>query len=72
MGIGGSILLLAAGAIVLFALDVATPGWVDLDLVGWILVGAGALGLIVALALASRRAGAPPEPTYQDGEPRLP
>jgi hypothetical protein len=46
MGIGGSIFLIVAGAILTFALHLRV-GWLDLDLVGWIMVGAGLLGLIV-------------------------
>jgi hypothetical protein len=45
MGIGASIMLLALGAILTFALDVQV-GWLDLDVVGWILMAAGAIGLI--------------------------
>jgi Domain of unknown function (DUF6458) len=46
MGIGGSIFLIVAGAILTLALHLRV-GWLDLDLVGWIMVGAGLLGLIV-------------------------
>jgi Na+/proline symporter len=45
VGIGASVLLIAIGAILTFALNVSV-GWLDLDIVGWILMGAGALGLI--------------------------
>jgi len=45
MGIGASILLLAVGAIFTFALNVQV-GWLDLDVVGWVLMLAGAVGLI--------------------------
>ena len=45
MGIFASVLLIAAGAILTFALNVSV-GWLDLDVVGWILMGAGALGLL--------------------------
>ena len=46
MGIGVSIFLLAVGAILTFALNVSVAG-IDLDVVGWILMAAGALGLII-------------------------
>jgi hypothetical protein len=60
MGIGASIFLIAVGAILTFALDLNVSG-VDLDIVGWILMGVGLLGLIVTLAiwLPRRRATAP-------------
>jgi hypothetical protein len=45
MGIGASILLIAIGAILTFALNVQI-GFVDLDVVGWVLMGAGVVGLI--------------------------
>lgn len=59
MGIGASIFLIAVGAILTFALDLNISG-VDLDIVGWILMAVGVLGLIVTLAiwLPRRRAGA--------------
>jgi hypothetical protein len=46
MGIGGSILLIVVGAILTFALNLRV-GWLNLDLVGWIMMAAGLLGLIV-------------------------
>ena len=46
MGIGTSIFLIAVGAILTFALD-ASIGGIDLDVVGWILMAAGVIGLIV-------------------------
>lgn len=46
MGIGGSIFLIAVGAIFTFALDVDL-GWLDLDVVGWVLMLAGVLGLVL-------------------------
>ena len=45
MGIGASIFLIAVGAILTFALDVRVAG-IDIDVVGWILMIAGVLGLI--------------------------
>lgn len=40
MGFGISIFLIAAGAVVAFAVEVPTTG-IDLDAVGWILMGVG-------------------------------
>lgn len=55
MGIGTSILLIAIGAILTFALNV-TVGGINLDIVGWILMGAGALGLVFfAMIWGNRR-----------------
>ena len=48
MGIGASVLLLAVGAIMTFALDVTTEG-INLDTVGVILMIAGGLGLVISL-----------------------
>ncbi|MFB6391640.1 DUF6458 family protein [Polymorphospora lycopeni] len=46
MGIGGSILLIAIGAIFAFALDV-NLGWLNINVVGWVLMVAGVVGLIL-------------------------
>ena len=48
MGIGGSIFLIAVGAILTFATDVQVSG-LDLDVVGIILMIAGVLGLLMVL-----------------------
>ncbi|MFF5172463.1 DUF6458 family protein [Micromonospora sp. NPDC000089] len=48
MGIGGSIFLIALGAIFAFAVD-ANLGWLDLHVVGWVLMLAGLAGLITTL-----------------------
>jgi len=45
MGIGASVFLIAVGAILTFALN-ARVGFLDLDVVGWILMIVGVLGLI--------------------------
>lgn len=50
MTIGGSIFLIAVGAIIRFALDVELAG-VDLDVVGLILMIAGIAGLLIGIAL---------------------
>jgi hypothetical protein len=54
MGIGASVFMLAVGAIIAFALDVKV-GWLDLDVVGWVLMAAGAFGLILTLTMFNRR-----------------
>ena len=48
MGIGASIFLIAVGAILTFALEVRV-GFLDLDAVGWILMVAGVIGVIMTL-----------------------
>ena len=48
MGIGGSIFLLAVGAILAFAVDANISG-IDINVVGWILMAAGLIGLIITL-----------------------
>lgn len=48
MGIGGSIFLIALGAIFAFALDV-NVGWLDINVVGWVLMLAGVVGLILTM-----------------------
>jgi hypothetical protein len=40
--------MLAIGAIIAFAFNVRV-GWLDLDIVGWVLMAAGAVGLILTL-----------------------
>lgn len=53
MGIGASVFMLAVGAIIAFAFNVRV-GWLDLDVVGWVLMAAGAFGLILTLTVFSR------------------
>lgn len=50
MYIGSSLFLLAAGAILAFAVQDAVSG-VDLTMVGYILIAVGALGLIISLVM---------------------
>jgi hypothetical protein len=54
MGIGASIFMLALGAIITFAFNIRV-GWLDLDIVGWVLMATGALGLIMFLTVFGRR-----------------
>jgi len=48
MGIGGSIFLIAIGAIIAFGVHLQM-GWLDLRVVGWVLMLAGFVGLILTL-----------------------
>ena len=54
MGIGASVFMLAAGAIIAFAFNVRV-GWLDLDIVGWVLMAVGAFGLLLSLLAMNRR-----------------
>lgn len=48
MGIGGSILLIALGAILAFAIN-TNLGWLDLNVVGWVLMLVGLACLIFTM-----------------------
>jgi hypothetical protein len=48
MGIGGSIFLLALGAILAFAVNAHISG-IDINIVGWVLMAAGLVGLIITV-----------------------
>jgi hypothetical protein len=48
MGIGGSIFLLALGAILAFAVNAQISG-IDINIVGWVLMVAGLVGLITTI-----------------------
>lgn len=67
MGIGTSIALIAVGAIFAFAVDFEVGG-IYIDVVGWILMAAGALGLLVTALIAgrSRRTVVREEPTDRE------
>ena len=54
MGIGVSVFLLAVGGVLAFAVSDRISG-VDLTVVGYVLMGAGAIGIAVALMLANQR-----------------
>ena len=53
MGIGTSIFLIAVGAILSFAVTDAISG-VDLTVVGYILMAAGVLGLLISMMVLNR------------------
>jgi len=48
MGIGASIFLLAVGALLAFAVNAHISG-IDINVIGWILMAAGLVGLITTL-----------------------
>ncbi|GAA2844131.1 hypothetical protein Acy02nite_68930 [Actinoplanes cyaneus] len=48
MGIGASIFLLALGAILAFAVNADISG-LDISVIGWILMAAGLIGLVITL-----------------------
>ena len=54
MGIGGSIFLIAVGAILAFAVHVSL-GVISINVIGWILMGAGVVGLLLTLWFWSNR-----------------
>lgn len=54
MSIGTGIVLFVIGAILTFAINVQVE-WADLDLIGYILMGAGAVVFIIGLILLARR-----------------
>lgn len=54
MSIGSGIFMMAVGAILVFALDVSVD-FVNLDTVGYILMIAGAVTLIIGIALLARK-----------------
>jgi hypothetical protein len=49
MGIGGSIFLIALGAILTFAVSDTNIGVLDLSVVGWVLMIAGLAGLLITI-----------------------
>jgi hypothetical protein len=57
MRTGTGIFLLTAGAILLFALRSGSPHWLNLQIVGMILILAGGLGLTLPRLARSRRDG---------------
>lgn len=55
MGIGSGIALVVIGAILVFAVNIDTGGFVDLDLIGYILMAAGVVVFLISLVLMFRR-----------------
>lgn len=64
MRIGSSIALIVIGAILAFAINAEVP-YISLDLIGYILIAAGVIGLIWSL-LASNRSRVSVSRTVQD------
>jgi Domain of unknown function (DUF6458) len=56
MGTGVSILLIAVGAILRFAVSVTTSGF-NLHTIGWILIAVGVLGLVLSMVFWSSWGG---------------
>ncbi|MDQ3822293.1 MAG: DUF6458 family protein [Actinomycetota bacterium] len=56
MGIGVSLLLIAVGAILIWAVDVSVSG-LDLTTIGWILLIVGALGALLSIIFWSSWGG---------------
>ena len=56
MGIGVSLLLIAVGAILIWAVDVAVSG-IELTTIGWILLIVGAIGALLSLIFWSSWGG---------------
>ena len=55
MSIGTGIVLFVIGAILVFAVNIDTGTYVNLDVVGYILMGAGLVVLIIGLVMLTRR-----------------
>ena len=51
-GIGTSLVLIAAGAIMAFAVSVQTDGF-NVNTIGWILMAVGVVGLIVSIIVGT-------------------
>jgi len=62
MGLGVGIFLLAVGAVLAFAIHVTTNGAINVQVVGWILMGAGALGIVLSMVFWSSWVG--PHPSH--------
>ena len=70
MGIGGSIFLIAVGAILTWAVHFQV-GWLDLRVVGYILMIAGVAGLILTMWFWNSSRRYPPVPVERE-HPRRP
>ena len=55
MSIGAGIFLFVIGAILVFAVNVDTSQFIDLHLVGYILMGAGVVVFLIGIVLLFRR-----------------
>ncbi len=57
MGLGVGIFLIAVGAILTFAINADTNGTVNIDTVGWILMGVGLASVLLSMIFWSSWAG---------------
>jgi hypothetical protein len=57
VGLGVGIFLIAVGAILTFAVNTDTNGTVNLDTVGWILMGVGLISVLLSMIFWSSWAG---------------
>jgi Domain of unknown function (DUF6458) len=57
MGLGVGIFLIAVGAILTFAINADTNGAVNIDTVGWILMGVGLVSILLSMIFWSSWAG---------------
>ncbi len=57
MGIGASVFLLALGAILAFAISADTVEFVNINMIGIILMVAGAIGLLMTMLVFGRDRG---------------
>jgi len=64
MRIGSSLALIAVGAILAFAV-IDTVDYIDLTMVGYILLAVGTLGVVVTLATSTSNRQGPPQPPQQ-------
>ena len=71
MTIGASIFLIAVGAILKFAVT-ATVAGIDIQVVGVILMVAGAIGLVLGLFLMAQNSRRPPNDPYNQVPPPPP
>lgn len=71
MGVVFSLLVVAAGAILAFAVTGTTSG-VDIQTVGWILMIVGLVGMVISIALWEVMAGPPARPPGSRRRPRHP
>ena len=67
MGIGASVFLIAIGAILAFAVDVAVSG-IDLSTVGVILMIVGAIGLVTSMLIFGGGAWGPRRTTVVEDD----
>ena len=70
MGIGASIFLIAVGAILAFAVEADISG-LDINIIGYILMGAGVLGLLLTMLVFAprKRSSVEQRTVYDDKSP---